>query len=174
MKIRGQRVIPLPERIKANSKLDDVTGCWVWTGSVRRSYSPYGRTTIGSRSDGTRRSTSVHRLSFETFTGPIPDGMCVCHKCDNPRCVNPDHLFLGTKKDNADDRDRKGRNSPPPRINRTNSPQAKLSHKDISDILKSSMSSRKITALYGLRSDSHIRTIRRSKLPAPPASEDET
>lgn len=49
-----------------------------------------------------------HRLSYKIFNGPIPEGFLVCHKCDNKRCVNPDHLFIGTISDNNKDRHRKG------------------------------------------------------------------
>lgn len=77
-------------------------GCWEWTG--RRFRDGYGEFNFG---DG-RRSVA-HRAAWELLRGPIPDGLYVCHRCDNPPCVNPDHLFLGTAKDNERDKESKGR-----------------------------------------------------------------
>jgi hypothetical protein len=79
----------------------DDHGCWVWTGA--RTRAGYG--TLGV--DGSTRYT--HRLCYEEFVGPIPDGMRACHRCDNPPCCNPEHLFLGTDQDNMDDMWAKGR-----------------------------------------------------------------
>ena len=84
-------------------------GCWNWTGS--RNSEGYGNTMIGSRRDGSRRTAKAHRVSFFIFTGISPEGYDVCHKCDNPSCINPNHLFLGTEKDNMRDMVRKGRES---------------------------------------------------------------
>jgi hypothetical protein len=80
-------------------------GCWEIEPRLRsgRDQFPYGSLNIA----GTPELT--HRLAWEATHGPIPDGLFVCHKCDNPPCCNPDHLFLGTHQDNMDDAIRKGR-----------------------------------------------------------------
>lgn len=103
------------------------SGCWEWQGSTRNGY---GRMTIGSRKDGSRKTVSTHRIAYWLHYGEIPDGMEVCHKCDNPRCVNPYHLFIGTRQDNIDDRERKGRNIT---FTGEEQPRAKLTKKEVKD-----------------------------------------
>lgn len=75
--------------------------CWPWIGSVNQG--GYGRIKV------TGRVEAAHRVAFRLAHGAIADGLLVCHRCDNPRCCNPAHLFLGTDRDNAQDRARKGR-----------------------------------------------------------------
>lgn len=85
--------------------------CWLWMGC--RSRRQVGSRTFdyGYAYDGVRIQRA-HRLAWQFTNGAIPDGLCVLHRCDNPRCVNPAHLFLGTQRDNAQDRERKGRRQP--------------------------------------------------------------
>lgn len=73
-------------------------GCWSWLGA--KTAQGYGRLSLGGRGAKIERA---HRVSWMLHNGPIPDGMFVCHKCDNPECARPDHLFLGDNAANVRD-----------------------------------------------------------------------
>jgi hypothetical protein len=90
---------------KKVDKKSNLNGCWIWTGA--RKGGKNGN--YGVFQMGTNNLKRSHRVSFELSNGPIPDGLLVCHTCDNPLCVNPSHLFLGTFKDNTQDMIRKNR-----------------------------------------------------------------
>lgn len=94
----------LAERFHAKYIPEPNSGCWLWDAAV--STGGYGR--IG---DGSSKVLQAHRVAYEIHRGPIPPGLNVCHRCDVPLCVNPEHLFLGTQRENLDDMTRKGRAS---------------------------------------------------------------
>lgn len=96
---------PIYDRITSRVEYDPNGGCWLWSGAQKNGYGhiimPGGKT------------TSTHRAMYEAAKGAIPEGLCVCHKCDVRACVNPDHLWLGTHADNAADKEAKGRGNQP-------------------------------------------------------------
>jgi HNH endonuclease len=119
------------------SKLAE-NGCWEWT-----SYSDGGGYGNISRNGKTQKA---HRVSYEAFKGPIPPGLVVRHTCDNPCCVNPDHLILGTQKDNMADRDSRGRRD----VKGEQVGTAKLTEKEVLEIRASSESLSKLAAKYNV------------------------
>lgn len=90
----------MQDRFEAKVSPVPHAGCWLWTGA--ETGTGYG----AFWAHGERRA---HRVSYRLYKGPIPNGMVVCHRCDTPLCVNPEHLFLGTQRDNMLDASRKGR-----------------------------------------------------------------
>lgn len=105
----------------------NVNSCWEWrskSGTGKRAYTSYKN-----------KAWSASRLAWTLSFGEIPDGLCVCHICDNPPCCNPNHLFLGTQQDNVDDRERKGRNKLPHSLGEEHG-QSKLTEVQVLSIRK--------------------------------------
>lgn len=96
-----QRLI---DRFNAKYQKDE-SGCWIWIASCAGM--GYGQIKL----PGERRQIYAHRLSYLIHKGPLPEGKQICHTCDNPKCVNPDHLFVGTSQDNHDDMTKKKRHT---------------------------------------------------------------
>jgi hypothetical protein len=96
------RLTPLSqERLLQGIQRDDVTGCWNWTGCL----DGHGYGVVRHKG----KNYLVHRLAYQYWVGKLPGELDCCHKCDNPRCINPDHLFSGSAADNIRDAIAKGR-----------------------------------------------------------------
>lgn len=134
--------VPEAERFAAWSK-PDPSGCLLWQGALdRKGYGHFRKTRQ-------RVQVLAHRYAWEAANGPIPDGLLVCHKCDVPRCVNVEHLFLGTAKDNIHDMLRKGRGRAGDKPGEE-SGSAKLTNEQVLAIRASAEISRIVAARYGV------------------------
>jgi hypothetical protein len=156
--IRGHNgTRPVAERFWEKVARRDDNECWEWTGATRQ----FG---YGSMR-GEKGTVSAHRFSYELHYGPIPDGMHVCHSCDNPPCVNPGHLFLGDGLANTRDMDSKGRRMNPDRKGEFHS-QAKLTASQvikIRQLAQEGKTSAELGRQYKM-ADSTIRAIVRRRL----------
>lgn len=142
--IRKKEYPTFESRFLDSFKLDPHTGCWNWTRSAPGF--GYGKMCGGTRKN--RISIMAHRFSYEYFKEKIPEGLRVCHRCDNPACVNPSHLFLGTAKDNTEDMVAKGRS-----LRGEKSPNAKLTKVAVAEIrekLKNGTIGRRLAEEYGV------------------------
>lgn len=132
---------PLAERFWSKVDKRNIDECWEWKAALNSAgYGAFGK-------------GRAHRIAYELTYGPIPDGYYVCHKCDNPPCVNPAHLFVGTPTDNVVDMIAKGRKVSP-RLSGETNPNAKLTASQVIEIRKRYENGAKIRDLaqeYGLK-----------------------
>jgi len=105
---RCNRNLTYAERFWLKVDISSENECWNWIASKYRN--GYGQVSI-RRADGSKTMGLSHRVAYQLTFGEIPEGMVVCHRCDNPACCNPTHLFLGTTRDNINDKMSKGRAS---------------------------------------------------------------
>lgn len=115
------------------SKVNKTDTCWLWTGATF--WKGYGQLRLLGK------LVYAHRISWELYKGPIPEGSCVLHKCDITLCVNPEHLFLGSRLDNMLDRSLKGRNR---------SGRDKLTKEQVVEIRESILSRVELARLYNV------------------------
>ena len=149
----GRRLISKPIADRFWEKVKRGPGCWEWQAS-KASWG-YGQIGRGRKGAGVYRT---HRLSWEINNGPIPEGMCVLHKCDNPPCVRPDHSFLGTLSDNTNDAARKGRM--PRGESHPNTILTEVKINEIKEFIKSGLTQRVVADKYGISSSTVSNVIR--------------
>jgi hypothetical protein len=134
--------MPLKEKLIKHYNTNTESGCWEWTGY--RDRDGYGRTEVIHPRTHKRHTLQAHRASYEVFVGRIPKGKVIAHKCDNPQCINPEHLFVATPAENIQDMLNKGR------INYGKNARAKLRAEDITAIRVSKLTQAELGIIYGV------------------------
>ena len=144
----GKRNVTPEQRFWA--KVDKSGDCWEWIGYKA---GDYGVMYIDGKAIG------AHRMSYQLHSGEIPNGYFICHKCDNPGCVNPDHLFAGTQADNMRDKAEKGRAA---RHLGPKHPMSKLTKEQCLEIRQSSERKKVLCERYGVSRET-IRVVQRGQ-----------
>jgi len=143
---------PLKKRFEAKFIKGSDDECWIWEGAVCDGR--YGKIKNGQAAE------SVHRVAWKLYKGEIPEGLLVCHSCDTPLCVNPDHLWLGTDADNMRDKTEKGRGNSPKGAAHGS---AILTEIDVRAIRASAQSNRKLAFLFDT-GKSNVSAIKRREI----------
>ena len=138
VKARGLTEADILARVQTEAN----TGCWLWERGTEAS--GYGTWPLPGKT-----KDRAHRVAFVIAKGPIPRGHCVCHRCDTPGCVNPDHLFLGTQAQNLADMRRKGRSRMPLVVGSANA-NAKITEDDVRAIRADPRNHTHVARDYGL------------------------
>lgn len=150
-KPRGHRQpVPLAKQLDERTMPVPFCGCFIWMGGLTGR--GYGKMTFEYK------TLLAHRVAWELRHGPIADGLFVCHRCDEPSCVNPEHLFLGSAQHNSDDMVTKGRSK-----RGVNNPRSKLTAHDIRHIRRTDLRTKVLCDIYGV-SDTAIKNIRAGRV----------
>lgn len=141
----------IQERFMSKVMPEPMSGCWLWTGAVNNI--GYGMFHVEhNKQTNKSKAALAHRVSFELYTGNKLGKLNALHRCDNPSCVNPDHLFAGTPADNVADMDNKGRRVSKPLLGSRHG-RSKINEDDVKRIRvlrQSGMKQKEIAAIFGI------------------------